>query len=99
MGRFDNWEHGITVAAKKKIDELQARNDRQTEEITKLWGLTKRNDMLQAEKKRLKKALKKYGRCLCGCCNRAVLVESKGKGKGWYAKKCDCGFEQTLKEK
>ena len=53
----------------------------------------------QAENKRLKKALKEYGRCWSGCDSRAVLVESEGKGKGWYAAYCTCGFDKALKGK
>ncbi len=54
---------------------------------------------LKAENDRLKKALKKYGRCWSGCDSRAVLVESEGKGKGWYAADCTCGFDKALKGK
>lgn len=51
-----------------------------------------------AENERLKKALKKYGRHYqCDC--RAVLVERKGKGKGWYPADCNCGFDQALQGK
>ncbi len=58
--------------------------------------VVERFSQLQAENKRLKKALKRYGRHQqCDC--QSILVESKGKGKGWYPKKCSCGFEQALK--
>ncbi len=51
---------------------------------------------LQAENKKLKKALKRYGRHI-DCDSNAILVESKGKGKGWYSAPCSCGFEHALK--
>lgn len=51
---------------------------------------------LQAELDKTRESLKIYGRHVHCDCN-AVLVESKGKGKGWYPKECSCGLEQALK--
>lgn len=79
-----------------KIDELQAenkelqtRNDRQADEITKLWGLTKRNEMLQGKNERLKEALEEYGQHKTKCAT-AEYPE---------AFHCICGFAQALQEK
>ncbi|KKK53750.1 hypothetical protein LCGC14_3091640 [marine sediment metagenome] len=94
-------EKGITVTADQQVEELQAdfkiAQGMNAALKSDLEHCERVNTKLQAKNKQLKRALKKYGRCLCGCCCRAVLVESKGKGKGRYAKECDCGFEKALK--
>ena len=96
-------EKGITVTADQQVEELQA--DFKTAQgmnaalKSDLEHCERVNTKLQAKNKQLKRALRKYGRCWSGCDSRAVLVESEGKGKGWYAADCTCGFDKALKGK
>ena len=76
-----------------EIKRLQTIIDNRAEDLE----VKAKYEIVQAEIKELKKALKRYGRHI-DCDSNAILVESKGKGKGWYPAPCSCGFAQALKE-